>query len=81
MVALAARRSWFCYHQLFEVLRRFDRRGTGLADLAALPHCTGRCLRRALVGPKGTRPVAYLLASRQAGPGRPWGGRRIGLGA
>src|SRR5262249_53389891 len=36
VVALAARRSWFCYHQLFAVLSRFGRRRTGLADLAAL---------------------------------------------
>ena len=35
-VALAARRSWFCYHQLFAVLLRFERRRTGLAEKAAL---------------------------------------------
>ena len=44
VVALAARRAWFCYHQLFAVLLRFGRRRTGLADLAPLPHCTGRFL-------------------------------------
>jgi len=36
VVALAARRSWFCYHQLFAVLLRFERRRTERADLAAL---------------------------------------------
>jgi hypothetical protein len=77
-VALAARRSWFCYHQLFAVLLRFERRRTGLAEMAALPHCTGRSLGRALAGPSGTWPAAYLLASRQAGPGRPLG---VGLAA
>ena len=35
-VALAARRSWFCYHQLFAVLLRFVRRRTERADMAAL---------------------------------------------
>ena len=59
-VALAARRSWFCYHQLFAVLLRFERRRTGLAEMAALPHCTGRSLGRALAGPSGTWPAAYL---------------------
>jgi hypothetical protein len=36
VVALAARRCWFCYHQLFAVLLRFERRRPGLAELAAL---------------------------------------------
>ena len=36
VVALAARRSWVCYHRLFAVLLRFGRRRTGLADVAAL---------------------------------------------
>src|SRR5215831_5051454 len=36
VVALAARRSWFCCHRLVAVLRRFGRRRTGLADVAAL---------------------------------------------
>jgi len=36
VVALAARRSWFCYHQLFAVLLRFERRRTERADMAAL---------------------------------------------
>jgi len=35
VVALAGRRSWFCYQQLFAVLLRFGRRRTGLAELAA----------------------------------------------
>ena len=35
-VALAARRSWFCYHQLFAVLLRFERRRTGLAEWGAV---------------------------------------------
>ena len=35
VLALAARRSWFCC-QLFAVLLRFGRRRTGLADMAAL---------------------------------------------
>ena len=36
VVALAARRFWFCCHRLFAVLLRFGRRRTGLADVAAL---------------------------------------------
>jgi ATP/maltotriose-dependent transcriptional regulator MalT len=36
VVALAARRSWFCCHQLFAVLLRFGRRRTGLAEVATL---------------------------------------------
>jgi len=36
VVALAARRSWFYYHQRFAVLLRFGRRRTGLAGVAAL---------------------------------------------
>ena len=36
VVTLAARRSWFCCHQLVAVLLRFGRRRTGLADVAAL---------------------------------------------
>ena len=35
VVALAARRSWFCYHPQFAVLLRFERRRTGLAEVAA----------------------------------------------
>ena len=35
VMALAARRSWFCYQQLFAVLLRFERRRTGLAELPA----------------------------------------------
>jgi len=48
VVALAARRSSFCYYQLFAVLARFERRRTELAEMAALG---GRSLGRALVGP------------------------------
>src|SRR5262249_10186621 len=36
VVALAARRPWFCCHRLFAVLLRFGRRRTGLAEKAAL---------------------------------------------
>ena len=36
VVTLAARRPWFCCHQLVAVLLRFGRRRTGLADVAAL---------------------------------------------
>jgi len=36
VVALAARRPWFCCRQLVAVLLRFGRRRTGLADVAAL---------------------------------------------
>jgi ATP/maltotriose-dependent transcriptional regulator MalT len=36
VVALAARRSWFCCHQLFAVLLRFERRRTGLAEWGAV---------------------------------------------
>src|SRR5215813_8966797 len=49
VVALAARRSWFCYHRLVAVLRRFGRRRTGLAEKGRAG--PGRCLGRALVGP------------------------------
>ena len=36
VVALAVRRSWFCYHQLLAVLLELERRCTGRAELAAL---------------------------------------------
>ena len=36
VVALAARRPWFCCHRLFAVLLEFGRRRTGLAEKAAL---------------------------------------------
>ena len=36
VVALAARRSWFCCHRLVAVLLQFGRRRTGLAEKAAL---------------------------------------------
>ena len=35
-VALAARRPWFCYHQLFAALLRSGRRRTERAEVAAL---------------------------------------------
>jgi hypothetical protein len=35
VAALAARRSWFCCHQLVAVLLRFERRRAGLTDMAA----------------------------------------------
>ena len=52
----------------------------GAGAVRAVP-CRAGCIGRAgpgvfwdaLVGPKGTRPVAYLLASCRAGPGRPLG--------
>ena len=61
---------WFCY-QLFAVLLRSGRRCTGLADLAALPHCTGRFLaaRLRVLRHAASRLCAGLLAGR-AGVGR-----------
>ena len=60
VVALAARRSWFCYHQLFAVLLRFERRRTELPDMAAL----GRALSwTRACGCCGAWPVAVVLAS------------------
>ena len=35
VVTLAARRSWFCCHQLVAVLLQFERRRTGRAEMAA----------------------------------------------
>ena len=63
VVALAARRSWFCCHRVFAVLLRLGRRRTGLAEVAALgrafswPRACGCC---------GMRPVAVVLASCRA---------------
>jgi len=54
VVALAARRSWFCHHQLFAVLLLFERRRTALADVAAL----GRAFSWARLRPWGTWPVS-----------------------
>jgi hypothetical protein len=79
VVALAARRSWFCYHQVFAVLPRFERRRTGLAELAALGW--GRFLGRALAGAEAPGHVAFVSASRRDATGRPLGARRIGLAA
>ena len=63
MVALAARRSWFCHHQVVAVLWRFERRRTGLAEWL---RWAGRFHGRAR-GCWGTWPVAQLLASWRAG--------------
>src|SRR5262249_40058000 len=79
VVALAARRPWFCCRQLVAVLLRFGRRRTGLADVAALGR---RCHGRALAGAeaRGRSP----LCGPPPGPGRVgrWGGadRRCGIG-
>ena len=70
VVALAARRSRFCCHRLFAMLLRFGRRRTGLAEKTALGRAF--CWTRACAC-WGTRPVAFVLASRRAGPGRPLG--------
>ena len=63
VVALAARRSWFCYHQLFAVLLELEPRRTGRADMAALGRAF--CWTRACAC-WGTRPVAFAWASRRA---------------
>src|SRR5215472_4367676 len=63
VVALAARRSWFCHHQVFAVLWRFERRRTGLADVAAL----GRAFswpRWWVLGHAAGRLAVGLLAGR-----------------
>ena len=69
VVALAARRSWFCCHRLVAVLLQFGRRRTGLAEKAAL----GRAVSwaRALAGAeaRGQSPSCWP-------PARPgWVGR------
>src|SRR5215471_18436922 len=77
VVALVARRSWFCHHQLFAVLLLFERRRTALADVAAL----GRALSWARAcgpGARGQSPSCWPPA-RPGRVGR-WG-RRIGLAA
>jgi hypothetical protein len=63
-VALAARRSWFCYHQLSAVLLRFGRR---LPGWLKWPRRAGRLLGRALVGAeaRGQSPLCWP----PAGPG------------
>ena len=80
VVALAARRSWFCHPQLFAVLRLFGRRRTGRADLAALPRWAGGFLGHAVAGPGARGQSASCWPP--AGPGRVgrWGGR-VGLAA
>jgi len=68
VVALAARRPWFCYHRLFAVLLRFARRRTGRADVAAL----GRAFLDArlwVLSYTASRLCAGLLPAR-AGVGR-----------
>jgi len=62
VVALAARRFWFCRHQLFAVLLELERRRTGRAESAALGRAF--CWTRACAC-WGTRPVAVV----PAGPG------------
>jgi hypothetical protein len=42
VVALAARRSWFCCHQLFAVLLELERHLPGLAEVAALGRAFAR---------------------------------------
>jgi hypothetical protein len=65
LVALAARRSWFCSHQLFAVLLRFGRRRTGLAERPRKAEaCSGTRLRV-------LRRVASRLCIGLA-PGRAW---------
>src|SRR6516164_9629837 len=80
VVALAARRSWFCCHRLFAVLPRFARRRTGLAEKGRAG--SGRFLGRALAGAeaRGRSPLCWP----PAGPGRVGrgavGGRPCGIG-
>jgi ATP/maltotriose-dependent transcriptional regulator MalT len=65
VVALAARRSWFGYHQLFAVLLELERRRTGLAEAAVLG--------RAFSWPR-LRVLRHVASRRCAGllPGRAW---------
>jgi len=63
VMALAARRCWFCYQQLFAVRPRSGGAVTGLADVAAL----GRAfLGRALAGAEA--PGQSPLCGPPAGP-------------
>jgi len=64
VVALAARRSWFCCHRLFGCCCGLGRRRTGLAEKAALVRAFSWA--RAC-GRWGTWPVALVLASGRAG--------------
>ena len=77
VVALAARRSWFCCHQLVAVLLRFGRRRTGWLKKAALGPALSRARLWVLRHGAGRRCVGLL----PAGPGRPLGGGQIGLAA
>src|SRR5215470_194479 len=65
VVALAARRPWFCCHRLVAVLARFGRRGTGRADVGALGRAFSRA--RALAG--GEARARSPLCGPPAGPG------------
>ena len=64
VVALAARRSWFRYRQLFAVLPRLERR---LPGWLKWPRWAGRLLGRALAGAeaRGRSPLCWP----PAGPG------------
>ena len=64
VVALAARRSWFCCHRLVAVLLQFGRRRTGLAEKAALGGVFLGALADAMA--RGQSP----LCGPPAGPGR-----------
>ena len=70
VVALAARRSWFCYRQLVAVLVRFGRHRAGRANVAAL---AGASSWARACGCWGTWPVPFVRACCRAGPGRPLG--------
>ena len=78
VVALAARRPWFCCHQRVAVLLRFGRRRTGLTDVAALGRGVFLGARLWVLRHVAGRRCVGLC---RAGPGRPLGGGRIGLAA
>src|SRR5262249_53874721 len=77
VVTLAARRSWFCCHQLVAVLLRFGRRRTGLADVAALGRAFSwgavvggeACGRSPCVGLRPGRVGRWAWADRPCGIG------------
>ena len=64
VVALAARRPWFCCHQRVAVLLRFGRRRTGLTDVAAL----GRGVQNFFVATPGLTPITGSPAPGGAVP-------------
>src|SRR5215469_14327545 len=76
VVALAARRSWFCCRQLFGCCCGS---GGAVPRWLTWPRWAGRFLGRALVGAeaRGRSPLCWP----PAGPGRPLGGGRVGLAA